>query len=54
MKYPDFITLNGAYEMELNYMKEHTSCVNYKTKEYEAFHWDKPERGRVSTIRSRR
>ena len=37
MRCPEFITLNGAYEMELNYMKEHTSCVNYKTKEYEGF-----------------
>ena len=23
--------------MELNYIKEHTSCVNYKTEEYSGF-----------------
>jgi AraC-like DNA-binding protein/mannose-6-phosphate isomerase-like protein (cupin superfamily) len=31
------LTLNRVHKMELNYIKEHTSCVNYKTEEDAGF-----------------
>ena len=31
------LTLNRVHKMELNYIKEHTSCVNYKTEEDTGF-----------------
>ena len=40
--------------MELNYIKEHTSCVNYKTEEYSGFSLGQAWQEKISTIRSRR